>query len=57
MKLSIIVPVYNCKEYLDECLMSIYEQMDSECELIAVDDGSTDGTTDMLDSYKNRGSL
>ena len=57
MKLSIIVPVYNCKEYLDECLMSIYEQMDSECELIAVDDGSADGTTDMLDSYKNRDNL
>ena len=57
MKLSIIVPVYNCKEYLDECLMSIYEQMDSECELIAVDDGSADGTTDMLDSYKNKDNI
>ena len=53
MKLSLIIPTYNCREYLDECLMSVINRMTDDIELIAVDDGSDDGTLDLLAPYKD----
>ena len=50
--LSVIVPTFNCASYLDECLGSVLEQLPEDCELVVVDDGSTDGTTSMLTSYE-----
>lgn len=50
-KLSIIVPVYNVKDYLDKCISSILSQTFRDFELIIVDDGSTDGSEDICDSY------
>ena len=50
--LSVIVPAYNCAGYLDECLESILGQLSEDCELVVVDDGSTDGTPDVLASYE-----
>ncbi|MBP5261893.1 MAG: glycosyltransferase [Clostridiales bacterium] len=47
-KLSLIVPTYNCKAYLDESLGSVIRQMDERIQLIIVDDGSDDGTADEL---------
>ena len=45
MKLSIIIPVYNVKEYIEICVNSIIHQSDIEdYEIILVDDGSTDGS-------------
>lgn len=41
---SIIVPVYNVRECLDECLESIVRQTYSNLEIILIDDGSTDGS-------------
>ena len=46
---SIIVPVYNTAQYLEECLQSIIGQTYRELEIIAVDDGSTDGSAELLD--------
>lgn len=43
MRLSIIVPVYNVQEYLQGCIDSILANDCSDCEIILVDDGSTDG--------------
>ena len=43
MKISIVVPVYNVKDYLPKCIDSILVQDCSDCEIILVDDGSTDG--------------
>ena len=40
---SIITPVYNSKEYLQECIDSVINQTFTSWELILVDDGSTDG--------------
>lgn len=52
IKLSVIIPTFNCSEYLDECLKSILIQKTSDCELILVDDGSDDGTAEILKGYE-----
>ena len=52
--LSIVVPVYNVKEYLDECLLSILNQTFTDLEIILVDDGSTDGSSSICDSYAEK---
>ena len=46
--LSVIVPVYNVATYLPECLESILGQSLTDLEVIAVDDGSTDGCLEIL---------
>lgn len=49
--LSIIVPVYNAEKYLEECLDSILCQEQTDYELILVDDGSTDSSSEICDRY------
>lgn len=49
--ISLIIPVYNTKKYLDECLQSVFAQTYTNLEIIIVDDGSTDGTGEMCDRY------
>lgn len=44
MKLSIIIPVYNTKPYLDACLQSVIGQTYRNLEILIIDDGSTDGS-------------
>lgn len=50
--LSVIIPVYNVEPYLRECLDSVFAQDLTDCEVIAVNDGSTDGSRDILEEYK-----
>lgn len=50
-RLSIIVPVYNVENYLDECISSIVTQTFSEFELLLVDDGSTDSSGRKCDEW------
>jgi glycosyltransferase involved in cell wall biosynthesis len=52
--LSIIIPVYNVEPYLRECLDSVFAQDLTDCEVIAVNDGSTDGSPLILDDYETR---
>lgn len=52
--LSIIVPVYNGKRYLSECLDSILAQTFSSFEVLLVDDGSADGSAQLCDDYAAR---
>ncbi|MDD9174991.1 glycosyltransferase family 2 protein [Aliivibrio sp. S2TY2] len=53
MRLSIIVPVYNGEKYILEALDSYFQQFNSEVEVIVIDDGSTDGTYDIIsNNYK-----
>lgn len=40
--LSFIIPVYNVEKYINECVESILQQINDECEIILVNDGSTD---------------
>lgn len=49
--ISIVVPVYNGRPHMKRCLDSILNQTFKEWELIIVDDGSTDGTSELLDIY------
>lgn len=51
-KLSILVPVYNVEQYLERCLESVFSQTDERCEVILVDDGSTDNSGQICDRYQ-----
>lgn len=54
--ISVIVPAYNDGEYISECLDSILSQEGVTVEIIAVDDGSTDDTRNIIDDYASRNS-
>lgn len=50
--LSIIIPTYNCEDLLDETVGSVLDQLPDDCELIIVDDGSSDGTAKGLQALE-----
>lgn len=50
---TVIVPVYNTATYLKECFASISSQTYQRLEIIAVDDGSTDGNAELLDEISD----
>lgn len=54
MRISIIVPVYNVKQYLEECIESLLRQDIDDLEVILVNDGSTDGSEELCDAYSIR---
>lgn len=51
IEISVIIPVYNAEKYLKRCLDSIMAQTYKNFEIICVDDGSTDNSGTILDSY------
>lgn len=53
MKASVIVPMYNAKAYIGKTIDSILPQLSSDMELLIIDDGSTDGSADIVDAYVN----
>lgn len=53
---SIIIPVYNVKKYLNECVESVVRQSYSKIEIIIVDDGSSDGSSSICDNWEKRDS-
>ena len=53
-KVSIIVPIYNVEKYLPRCLDSLVRQTLYDIEIIAVNDGSTDGSLEILRDYGKR---
>lgn len=54
MKISVIVPVYNGASTIKKCLDSIVNQTYKDIEIVVVDDGSNDGTKDIVDKYAER---
>lgn len=53
-KISIVVPVYNAEEYLIDCLQSLSNQSMEDIEILAIDDGSTDSSLEILHQYQKR---
>lgn len=54
VKLSIIIPIYNAYPYISECLASIAKQKSADMEVILVDDGSTDNSKSVCESYAQK---
>ena len=52
--LTIIVPIYNVEKFLKECLDSFTDQSDKNFDVILVNDGSTDGSENIIKDYLNR---
>jgi len=53
-KVSIIIPVYNCENYLSEAIESCLNQSYTNIEVVVVDDGSTDRSLKVAEKYKER---
>ena len=56
VKVSVIMPVYNCENYLKDSVESILNQTLDDLELICVDDGSTDNSLEILREYESQDS-
>lgn len=58
-KVSVIIPVYNAEKYLNKCISSVANQTMKDIEIIAINDGSTDNSLNILDelSLKYKGKL
>lgn len=53
-KVSIIIPTYNVESYLRECMESVVRQTLHDIEIICINDGSTDGSLEILKEYADR---
>lgn len=53
MKLSVIIPTYNEEHVIKDCLSSLLKQNYSDFEIVVVDDGSTDETKSIIDTFVN----
>lgn len=53
-KISVLVPIYNVEKYLEQCLESICNQSFTDFEVICIDDGSTDQSAGISDSFAER---
>ncbi len=52
--LSVVIPNYNRKDYLDNCLAAVLKQVTNDIEVIIIDDASTDGCYETLQSYAKK---
>lgn len=53
-KISVVIPLYNKKEYIKNCLDSIFNNTFNDVEVIVVNDGSTDGSQEIVVDYLNK---
>ena len=51
IKVSVIIPVYNCEEYLEECLKSVAQQTLKDIQVILIDDGSSDSSAEICKRF------
>lgn len=54
MKFSIIIPLYNCEDYISKCLSSIINQNYENLEIIVVNDGSTDNSSSIVKDFMKK---
>ncbi len=54
LKITVIIPVYNVKNYIEKCVKSVCDQTYSNLEIILVDDGSTDGSEQLCDALASK---
>lgn len=54
--ISVIVPIYNVQRYLEKCIKTIVNQTYKNLEIILIDDGSTDKSSDICDNWKQKDS-
>ncbi len=54
MKFSVLIPVYNVENYLQQCLDSVINQSFNDFEVIIVDDGSTDNSPSLCDAFEKK---
>lgn len=53
-KISVIIPIYNREKYIEKCLESLLAQSFTDIEIICVNDGSTDNTLEILQTFANK---
>ena len=51
IKVSVIIPVYNIHDYIIDCLMSVVNQSLTQIEILVVNDGSTDNSSEIVDKF------
>lgn len=56
IKVSVIIPVYNVENYIEECITSVINQTLRDIEIICVNDGSTDGSTAIMEEFHKKDS-
>ena len=56
IKISVVMPIYNAEKYLGRAIRDVLNQTLSDIELICVDDGSTDNSTDIINSFVKKDS-
>jgi glycosyltransferase involved in cell wall biosynthesis len=54
VRCSVVIPAYNAERYLASAIRSVLSQTFTETEIIVVDDGSTDGTAEVVESFGDR---
>lgn len=54
MKVSVIIPVYNVEEYLEECVLSVLNQSYKNIEVLLINDGSTDSSSSICDAVAKK---
>ena len=52
VKISVVIPVYNTQNYLNECIDSVLNQSFKDFEIICINDGSTDNSLSILSDYE-----